>query len=45
MREMQRIRVGMRWMGWGISVGMRPIWVQMQNVGNQGGDAGNQGGN
>ena len=32
MREMQRIRVGMRWMGWGISVGMRPIWVQMQNI-------------
>ena len=31
---------------WRISVGMWGIWVEItKNVGNQGGDAGNQGGN
>ena len=36
--------IGMR--VWRIGVGMRGIWVEMQkNVGNQHGDAGNQGGN
>ena len=29
----------------GISVGMPGIWMEMQKSGNQGGDAGNQGGN
>ena len=50
MKEMWRLRVGMREMGW--ECGSResaweceePGW-KYENVGNQGGDAGNQGGN
>ena len=44
MREIRRIRGGNARNGMGIR--LRGIWVEMQkNVGNKGGDAGNQGGN
>ena len=49
MREMRRIKVGMRW-EWNAGVGnqggnARNLGGNVKNVGNQNGDAGNQGGN
>ena len=39
------VRNGMGMRLWRMSVGMRGICVGIENMGNQGGDAGNEGGN